>query len=259
MTIVNTPLFTRWLNAQPFIRRSIGKCKRTSSTTASNCVGNNKLSFSITNSSSMFNSTNEHRTSMDIQNQRQDQQQQQKQQQTHHHQQRSIIPKTKQRRLQPNPKWLATHQQPQQINNMGSKNNTASDQQHPQHSLNPPKLVIHDFLGHFQPICFVFNTRRPPHNVPRIYNNAPIMASPFLYGHPGMVTHAINREKQRIKEYKRKQCEKRRAEKLIENGVNINGDNKQQQHRQTNSKSNKMLHHINLQPKTLSGYCENCT
>jgi hypothetical protein len=207
----------------------------------------------------MFNSTNEHATSMEMQNQRQEQQQQ-----SHHHhhhqqqqqqqQQRSIIPKTKQRRLQSNPKWLAS-QQSQQINN-----NASEQQQQSQPLLNPPKLVIHDFLGHFQPICFVFNTRRPPHNVPRIYNNAPIMASPFLYGHPGMVTHAINREKQRIKEYKRKQCEKRRAEKLIENGVNINGNYKQQQYQQqTNSKSNSLLHQINLKPKNLSGYCENCT
>ena len=56
MTIVNISLFINWLNAQPFIRRSIGKCKITSSANVIDNI-NNKLSFSITNSSCIFNSS----------------------------------------------------------------------------------------------------------------------------------------------------------------------------------------------------------
>ena len=68
-----------------------------------------------------------------------------------------------------------------------------------------------------------------------MYDNAPIMASPFLYGHKNMVAHAIHREKLRIQEFKRKEREKRRNElckingsknnHVMENDNNTNNDN----------------------------------
>ena len=76
-------------------------------------------------------------------------------------------------------------------------------------------------LGYFQPICFVFNTRRPPYNVPRLYDNAPIMASPFCmviktWWHMPFIV------KKRIQEFKRKEREKRRNELYEINGSKNN-------------------------------------
>ena len=139
VTIVNMFLFVKWLNAQPFIRRSIGKCTSFANQNAPNSV----LPFSGTNSSSIIHSaTSTDTSSLDVGG----------------HNEHSIIPKAKQRRLQPNPTWLPS-------SNQANAANTANILL----TVHPPKLVIHDFLGHFQPICFVFDTRRAPHNVSTVY------------------------------------------------------------------------------------------
>ena len=87
------------------------------------------------------------------------------------------------------------------------------------------------------------------------------MASPFLCGHPDMIAHAIKREKVRIREQMRIEHHKMLAEKMLKDGLNItvsNEENISQSENRTRTNSNLKLKKVNLEPKNLSGYCENC-
>ena len=64
-----------------------------------------------------------------------------------------------------------------------------------------------------------------PYKVPRLYANAPIMASPFLCGHPDMIAHAIKREKIRIMEQRKIERHKMLREKMLKDGLNITVSN----------------------------------